>query len=100
MCRLEGEFSLEHGDIDGKFKVGLAPDVVETIPGAREKVFTESRGDYLWTEMRLSGPARHPREDLKERLVAAAQEHFSKGILGSLFKPGKDVISLLQQIYK
>jgi hypothetical protein len=100
LCRLEGEFSLEHGDIDGKFKVGVAPDVVETIPGAREKVFTESRGDYLWTEMRLSGPAHHPREDLKERLVAAAQEHFTKGILGSLFKPGKGVIDLLQQIYK
>jgi hypothetical protein len=47
LCRLEGEFSIEHGEIDGNFKVGAAPDVVESIPGAREKVFTESHGDYL-----------------------------------------------------
>jgi hypothetical protein len=100
LFRLEGEFSLEHGEIDGKFKVGVAPDVVEAIPGARERVFTESRGDYLWTEMRLSGPVHHPREDLKERLIAAARAHFTKGVFGSLFKPGKGVLDLLEQIYK
>jgi hypothetical protein len=100
LCRLEGEFSIEHGEIDGRFKVGAAPDVVETIPGAREKVFTESHGDYLWTTLRLTGPASHPREDLSKRLVEAAQEHFSKGLLAPIFKPGKGVIELLQQIYK
>jgi hypothetical protein len=100
LCRFEGEFSIEHGDIDGKFKVGAVPDVVEAIPGAREKVFTESRGDYLWATLRLTGPAHHPREDLSQRLVAAAQEHFSKGLLAPIFKPGKGVIDLLQQIYK
>jgi hypothetical protein len=100
LCRFEGEFSIDHGNIDGKFKVGAAPDVVEAIPGAREKVFTESRGDYLWTELRLTGPASHPREDLSKRLVAAAQEHFSKGLLAPIFKPGKETINLLQQIYK
>jgi hypothetical protein len=100
LCRLEGEFSIGHGEIDGRFKVGAAPDVVETIPGAREKVFTESHGDYLWTTLRLTGPASHPREDLSKRLVAAAQEHFAKGLLAPIFKPGKGVIELLQQIYK
>jgi hypothetical protein len=95
LCRLEGEFSIEHGEIDGNFKVGAAPDVVESIPGAREKVFTESRGDYLWTTMRLDGPAHHPREDLKQRLVAAAQEHFAKGLLAPIFKPGKELIEML-----
>ncbi|HEV3243322.1 MAG TPA: hypothetical protein VGZ31_02805 [Chthoniobacterales bacterium] len=100
LCRLEGEFSIEHGDIDGKFKVGAAPDVVDAIPGAREKVFTESHGDYLWTTLQLTGPAHHPHEDLSKRLVAAAQEHFAKGFLAPIFKPGKGVIELLQQIYK
>jgi hypothetical protein len=100
LLRLEGEFSIDHGEIDGRFKVGAAPEVIDALPGAREKVFTESHDGYLWTTLRLSGLAKHPREDLKERLVAAAKEHFAKGLLGSLFKPGKDVINLLQEIYK
>lgn len=100
LCRLEGEFSLEDRNIDGNFKIGAAPDVVDALPGAREKVFTESHDGYLWTTLHLSGPAHHPREDLKERLVAAAQEHFAKGILGPLFKTGKPLIELLEEIYK
>ena len=100
LLRLEGGFAIDHGEIDGTFKVGAAPDVVETIPGAREKVFTESHDGYLWTTMHLSGPAKHPHEDLKERLVAAAQEHFAKGILAPFFKSGKPLIEMLQQIYK
>jgi hypothetical protein len=50
--------------------------------------------------MTLSGPVQHPREDLKERLVAAAQEHFAKGIFSRIFKPGKQVLELLNAIYK
>ncbi|MEY2438807.1 MAG: hypothetical protein QOI34_192, partial [Verrucomicrobiota bacterium] len=61
---------------------------------------TESRGDYLWTTMNLSGPASHPREDLKQRLVAAAKEHFAKGFLAPIFKPGKAVLEMLDAIYK
>ncbi|MEY2479375.1 MAG: hypothetical protein QOI04_302 [Verrucomicrobiota bacterium] len=100
LFRIEGAFSIEKGTIEGKFKVGGAPDVVEAIPGAREKVFTESHDGYLWTTMSLSGPLNHPREDLKERLVAAAKEHFAKGFLAPLFKPGQAAIELLNAIYK
>jgi hypothetical protein len=100
LCRLEGEFTLENKTIDAKFKIGAAPDVVEALPGAREEVFTESRDGYLWTSLNLQGPASHPREDLKQRLIAAAQKHFAKGILAPLFKTGKPVIDLLQDIYK
>lgn len=100
LCRLEGDFSLDNSNIDGNFKVGAAPDVVDALPGAREKVFTESHDGYLWTTWHLSGPTRHPREDLTPRLVAAAQEHFAKGFLAPIFKPGKGVIDLLQEIYK
>jgi len=100
LCRLEGEFTLENKMIDGTFQIGAAPDVVGTLPGAREEVFTESRDGYLWTTLHLSGPAHHPNEDLKQRLVAAAQKHFAKGILAPLFKTGKPLIELLQEIYK
>jgi hypothetical protein len=100
LFRFEGEFTLEDKNIDGSFKIGAAPDVVDTLPGAREEVFTESRDGYLWTTLHLSGPAHHPNEDLKQRLVAAAQKHFAKGILAPLFKTGKPLIDLLQEIYK
>lgn len=99
LMRIEGEFALENRNIDGHFKIGVAADVAEAIPGAREKVFTEPRGGYLWTSLTLSGPASHPREDLKKRLVAAAQEHFAKGFLSSIFKPGKEVIEGLNGLY-
>jgi hypothetical protein len=100
LCRLEGEFSLQNKTIDGKFKIGAAPDVVETLPGARERVFTESHDGYLWTSLNLQGPANHPREDLKQRLVAAAKEHFGSGLLAPILKPGKAAVDLLQEIYR
>jgi hypothetical protein len=100
LCRIEGHFSLENKNIEGSFKVGAAEDVVDAIPGAREEVFAESHDGYLWTTLTLSGPAHHPHEDLKQRLVTAAQNHFGKGLLAPIFKPGKELIDLLQEIYK
>jgi hypothetical protein len=100
LMRIEGEFALENQNIEGKFRIGVAPDVAESIPGAREKVFTDSRGGYLWTSMTLNGPASHPREDLKKRLVAAAKEYFAKGFLSSIFKPGKQVLEMLDGLYQ
>jgi hypothetical protein len=100
LFRVEGEFQIEKENIEGKFRIGAASEVVEAIPGAREKVFTESRDGYLWTTMTLQGPVQHPREDLKKRLVAAAEEHFAKGFLAPIFKPGKAMLELLNAIYK
>ena len=92
LFRIEGKFTIENDRIEGNFNVGAAGDVLEPIPGSKEKVFTQSRGAYLWTSMTLSGPMEHPREDLKQRLVSAAEEHFLKGFLAPLFKPGKAVL--------
>jgi hypothetical protein len=100
LFRIEGDFALEKQNIEGKFRIGVAPDVAESIPGAREKVFVDSRGGYLWASMTLSGPMNHPHEDLKQRLVTAAQEHFAKGIFSSVFKPGKEVLELLNSLYQ
>ena len=100
LMRVEGDFAVENENIEGKFKIGVAPDVAESVPGAREKVFTDAQGAYLWTSMNLQGPVHHPREDLKQRLVTAAQEHFAKGLLAPIFKPGKAVLEMLNAIYK
>ena len=100
LLRIEGDFAVVKGNIDGKFRIGVAANVVESIPGAREKVFVDERGGYLWTTMNLTGPMDHPREDLKQRLLAAAREHFNNGIFSSIFKPGKAVLELIDSLYK
>lgn len=99
LFRMEGKFRIEHDNINGTFEIGAAPDVIDAIPCAREKVFTTQRAGYLWTTMHLDGPAKHPREDLKQRLLAAAQEHFAKGLLAPILKPGQSVLQLLGEIY-
>ncbi len=99
LFRIDGEFAIENERIEGKFRVGATEDVLSAIPGAREKVFTESRDGYLWTTMNLSGPMRHPHEDLHDRLVAAAEEQFAKGFLAPIFKPGKVVLEMLKALY-
>lgn len=79
--------------------MGATDEVLSAIPGAREKVFTESRDGYLWTSMNVSGPMKHPHEDLHDRLVAAAQEQLAKGFLAPVFKPGKVVLEMLKALY-
>lgn len=39
---------------------------------------------YCWTSLKLSGPLKHPHEDLKQCLVAAAEEQLAKGFLAPL----------------
>lgn len=96
---VEGEFSVKNGAIDGAFQLGVAPEVADAVPGAREKVFTTRRDGYVWTDVKLTGPLRAPRDDLKKRLVAAATEHFAKGILAPLLKPGKATIESIEELY-
>jgi hypothetical protein len=99
LFRIEGNFVIEDGNIDGEFRVSATADVLSAIPGACEKVFTESRDHYLWTSMKVGGPLHHPHEDLHGRLVAAAEEQFAKGFLAPIFKPGKTVLELLKALY-
>lgn len=100
LFRIEGHFVIAGKEINGTFQVGATAEVLDTIPGAREKVFAEAHDGYYWTQMKLSGPLKHPHEDLKDRLVAAAQEHFAKGFLAPIFKPGETLLGLLKAIYE
>jgi hypothetical protein len=100
LFRVEGHFTIAEEEIDGSFQIGATADVLDSIPGAREKVFTRAHDGYFWTSMKLSGPLKHPREDLKERLVAAAKEKLAEGFLAPLFKPGKVVLGLLEALYQ
>ena len=95
LIRIEGDFIVENSTIDGTFQVGVTPSSLAFIPGSREKVFTESRGGYLWAPMRLTGPLNKPTEDLTARLKQAVGEVIvdtAKGAVQDAVKTGKDTI--------
>jgi hypothetical protein len=95
---VKGEFTMKEKKIEGEFQVGLSPDVVEKFPGARDEVFVRSEEGYLWTKLTLSGTPEHLRNDLKPRLVRAAQNHFAKGLLVPIFKPGQTIIQAIEEL--
>ena len=95
LIRIEGDFIIENSTIDGLFHVGISPTSLVFIPGSREKVFTESRGGYVWAPMRLTGPLNKPNEDLTARLARAAGDAVidtAKGAVEDTIKTGKDTI--------
>ena len=95
---VKGEFTVKDEKVDGEFQLGVAPDLVEKFPGAREEVFKRSQGGYLWTELAMSGPVDNLRDNLKPRLVRAAQNHFAKGLLAPIFKPGQTIIEAIEEL--
>ena len=74
LLRMTGDADIEGGQIDGTFQVGVARGALRWIPGAERKVFTEERGGFVWTTVRLTGPLATPREDLSLRLKQGAVE--------------------------
>lgn len=95
---IKGEFSMKDGKIDGEFELGVSPDLVEKFPGARDEVFKRSGDGYLWTELTLSGPPGRLRDNLKPRLLRAAQNHFAKGLRAPIFKPGQTIIEAIEEL--
>lgn len=72
LVRLEGELAIREGILDGRFRLGVVPGVLAGIPGAETDVFLPGERGLCWTELRISGTADDPKEDLSERLIAAA----------------------------
>jgi hypothetical protein len=98
LIRVEGNYTIVDGQIDGAFQVGLTPATLQWIPGSEDHVFVDSRDGYRWTSMRLTGPADHPRDDLTPRLAAAAGQSVIDGaedVEGTVKKAGQGVLDLL-----
>ena len=95
LMRVEGAFTVTNGIIDGIFQVGVAASSLTLVPGAQERVFTETRGGYVWTPMRLQGPLDGPGEDLSPRLIAAAKGAVIEKVgetVQKTIETGRDVI--------
>lgn len=72
LVRLEGDLTIRGERIDGIFRLGLAPGTLRTIPGAETVVFLPGERGLLWTPLRITGTLDDPKEDLTDRLIAAA----------------------------
>jgi hypothetical protein len=99
VLRVEGNFTYTNGDIDGRFQLGIAPELAAKFPGAREEVFTRAQDDYLWTTVKVTGPLDHPNDDLKPRLIAALEKHVALGLLAPIVKPGQAAREVLELIF-
>ena len=72
LVRLEGSITIRGQQMDGIFRLGLAPGTLSRIPGAETDVFLPGERGLLWTPLRITGTLDDPKEDLTERLMAAA----------------------------
>lgn len=72
LVRLEGTLHIRNRELDGTFRLGLAPGTLASIPGAETDVFSPGERGLLWTKLRITGTLDDPKEDLTDRLIAAA----------------------------
>jgi hypothetical protein len=103
LVRLEGAMIIRGDEIDGNFRLGLAPGTLASIPGAETHVFAPGERGLLWAPLRVTGTLDDPKEDLSDRLIAAAGARmfdvipetgekvikFTRSVLGE--SPGKAV---------
>jgi hypothetical protein len=73
LIRLEGRLSIRGRELDGSFRLGLAPGTLSAIPGAETEVFQPGERSLLWTPLRITGTLDDPKEDLTNRLISAAE---------------------------
>ncbi len=94
LVRLEGGIQIRGNQLDGSFRLGIAPGTLSTIPGAESEVFVPGERGLLWTSLRITGTMDDPKEDLTDRLVAAAGIRMFE----QLPKSGERVIKFAQSI--
>lgn len=74
LVRVVGNMTIRQGKLDGQFKVGIVPGTLAHIPGAETKVFLRGDKGLLWAPLRITGTVDNPKEDLSDRMIAAAGE--------------------------
>jgi hypothetical protein len=94
LVRLEGRLSIRGEQLDGDLRLGLAPGTLATIPGAETHVFMPGERGLLWAPLRLTGTFDKPREDLSDRLIAAA----GLRILETLPETGEKVLKFSRTV--
>ncbi|MEM6280481.1 MAG: hypothetical protein AAF733_13445, partial [Verrucomicrobiota bacterium] len=89
LARMEGDVTIAGDSLQGICRVGVTPGTLRWIPGAKRRVFTESRDGFLWAPLNITGTVTEPKEDLSDRLIAAAGEEMMElpeGVLREMNK--------------
>ncbi len=94
LVRLEGNIAVQGEKVDGTFRLGLAPSILATIPGAETHVFIVGERGLLWTPLRITGTIDDPKEDLTDRLIAAA----GMRMLEQIPETGEKIIKFTQSV--
>lgn len=94
LARLEGGIVIRGRKIDGMFRLGLAPGTLSTIPGAETDVFLPGERGLLWTPLHITGSLDDPKEDLTDRLIAAAGQR----MFDQIPETGEKVIKFTQSV--
>ncbi|NJR42644.1 MAG: hypothetical protein HC767_08220 [Akkermansiaceae bacterium] len=94
LIRLEGQLTIRGEQIDGTFRIGLARAALTTIPGAEAHVFSTGERGLLWAPLHITGTLNDPKEDLTDRLLAAA----GMRMIEQLPETGEKVIQLTQSV--
>lgn len=97
---VRGRATIRGDSLDAKLELGVAPEIVDKIPGAREDVFGRAEGGYLWTPVHMTGTMSHPKDDLKSRLIAAVERHFANILLAPVLKPGKAILDAIEAVFQ
>ncbi len=79
-----GSYQQAGEEMRGEFQLGVTPQVVAALPGAKDTVFTEERDGLLWTAVHLKGTKSKPEEDLTPRLFSAAITSVIQAIPGDV----------------
>lgn len=96
LVRLEGDIHIRGRELDGNFNLGLAPGTLASIPGAETRVFSPGSHGLLWTPLRITGTLDDPKEDLTDRLIAAA----GMRMFHVIPETGEKVIRFTQSVVK
>jgi hypothetical protein len=94
LVRLEGTLTIRETKLDGVFRLGLAPGTLASIPGAETDVFVPGERGLLWTSLRITGTLDDPKEDLTDRLFAAA----GMRMFDQIPETGEKVIKFTQSV--
>jgi hypothetical protein len=71
LARIEGSASIaDGGGLSGQLELGLDPNTLKLLPGARETLFAATHDGWYWSPVQLSGTLSEPKEDLTPRLTA------------------------------
>ncbi|MEI6818983.1 MAG: hypothetical protein WCL19_05220 [Verrucomicrobiota bacterium] len=94
LIRIEGSLTVRGQEMDGTFQLGISPGTLAKIPGAETDVFIAGDHGLLWAPLRITGTLDKPKEDLTDRLMAAA----SKRIIEQIPASGEKIIRFAQSL--